>query len=107
MEEDWFGFCFRKFNEGFNSLEFNDDMLEDMMIHIWLNNRKIKNRKEKIKTTIFYLKEYIKYGNEIWELEINPFIIEFLVLWKNSRKRKLNQVEDETPTTSNKLLRRN
>lgn len=49
------------------------------------------------------------FKHDVYVDYINPIIIDLLVLWKNSktRKHKLNLIEDEKETTSNKLPRRN
>lgn len=55
------------------------------------------------------IKGYYALKNDVYVDYINYIIIDLLVLWKNSktRKHKLNWIEDETETTSNKLPRRN
>lgn len=64
----------------------------------------------KINFAFNQIKDYYYAKNDIYVDCINPIIIDLLVLWKNSkkkRKHKLNWIEDETETTSNKLPRRN
>ena len=63
----------------------------------------------KIKFAFNEIKDYNYAKHDIYVNCINPIIIDLLVLWKNSKtqKHKLNLIEDEKETTSNKLPRRN
>lgn len=63
----------------------------------------------KINFAFNQIKDYYYAKNDIYVDYINPIIIDLLVLRKNlkTQKHKLNWIEDETETTSNKLPRRN